>query len=142
VADLSTGWGALVNSRYHALYDRDVTDAELWPIVAAMQAGVGLAGGGVRGLTTAEIDTLIIHQSGPPLTQGVGPIIRKDPAPGQQQPGQPDTPIVCSAVGHHCAPWETLGTGADGCPACVTDTTKVLVAAGAVGAALLLMRRR
>jgi hypothetical protein len=140
VADLSTGWGALVNSRYHYLYDRDVTDAELWPIVAAMQAGVGVAGGGVRGLTTAEIDTLIVHQSGSPLTQHGGPALTRDPVPGQQQPGTPRS--GCPSIAP-CRPWERLEPGgADGCPACVTDTTKVLVAAGAVGAAFLLMRRR
>jgi hypothetical protein len=141
VADLSTGWAALVNSRYHALYDRDVTDAELWPIVAAMQAGVGVAGGGVRGLTTAEIDTLIIHQSGLPLRQGPGPILRKDPAPGQQ-PGSGDAPGACGAMVIDCHPWQKRGTGADGCQACLTDTTKLLLAGGAAVALLALMQRR
>lgn len=140
--DLNNPWGRLIDGEYRRFYDRGVTEAELWPIVTLMQQGVRLADGTVRGLTTAEVDALIIAQSGPPLKQSPGPIIIKQPPGGQQPPADsPPGGVVCTQTVLTCRPWEKIDT-VDGCPACVLNPTVLVAGAGAALGLVVLMRRR
>lgn len=147
--DLNNPWGRLIDGEYRRFYDRGVTEAELWPIVTLMQQGVRLADGTVRGLTTAEVDALIIAQSGPPLKQSPGPIIIRQPPAGAQPPAGQQPPgdtapgggVVCTQVVLTCRPWEKLDT-VNGCPACVLNQTLVIAGAGAALGLVVLMRRR
>lgn len=146
--DCNNPWCQLIDGEYRRFYGRGVTEAELWPIATLMQQGVRQADGTVRGLTTAEIDALIIAQSGPPLTQGSGPPIVKQPAPGTGD--QPPAPlpkvgppgVACAEVMPSCRPWERVATGVNGCPTCVVNPTVLLAGAGAAVGLFVLARRR
>lgn len=141
--DCNNPWCQLIDGEYRRLYGRGVTEAEVWPIATLMQQGVRQPDGTVRGLTTAEIDALIIQQSGPPLKQSPGPIVIKQPAAPGQPPGDGQPPgVVCAQVVPSCRPWERIGTGANGCPACVVNETVLIAGAGAALGLVVLMRRR